>query len=402
MSTGPFATAPTADAAPSAAAPTTTADTGVAAEPACGTRSAALPLPVLGADVRVPLVTGGEVGYAALDYAASAPALRRVWEDVAAYAPYYGSVHRVAGYPLAVVHRPVRDQPCGRGRVPRLPPGRPGRLHPLHYRLAQPARRRAARGHAGVRLRDRAPRRAAALGAAAGRVGDLPERAPFARRRRADVGGGAGGPGGRGSCAGLRDRRVERDRRAVAGARVGGGARARRPDRARRRPVGAPTTRSTSPSWTWTGSRSPATSCTRRSAPACSPAALTGCARPSRTSPWRCQSRRGADRRRRRGRGLAHHRRPARGRLRRAGRARAGADRRRTGRTRRRPAGASPVAVRRRRAPGRGALLRRGRLEQLTLRRRALRRVRHRRVGRAVLRPPAGAHPARQRGVGAG
>ncbi|MFD5100839.1 aminotransferase class V-fold PLP-dependent enzyme [Streptomyces albidochromogenes] len=56
------------------------------------------PLPVLGRDVLVPLVTGGEVAYAALDYAASAPALQRVWDDVAAYAPYYGSVHRGAGY----------------------------------------------------------------------------------------------------------------------------------------------------------------------------------------------------------------------------------------------------------------------------------------------------------------
>ncbi|MFF8385498.1 aminotransferase class V-fold PLP-dependent enzyme [Streptomyces kanasensis] len=56
------------------------------------------PLPVLGRDVTVPLVTGGHVTYAALDYAASAPALQRVWDDVAAYAPYYGSVHRGAGY----------------------------------------------------------------------------------------------------------------------------------------------------------------------------------------------------------------------------------------------------------------------------------------------------------------
>ncbi|WP_392891981.1 aminotransferase class V-fold PLP-dependent enzyme [Streptomyces sp. LN699] len=70
---------------------TTTAD--VAADPAC-----VEPLPVLGRDVTVPLVTGGEVTYAALDYAASAPALQRVWDDVAAYAPYYGSVHRGAGY----------------------------------------------------------------------------------------------------------------------------------------------------------------------------------------------------------------------------------------------------------------------------------------------------------------
>ncbi|ARF54940.1 aminotransferase class V-fold PLP-dependent enzyme [Streptomyces gilvosporeus] len=61
-------------------------------------RSVCVPLPVLGRDVLVPLVTGGEAVYAALDYAASAPALQRVWDDVAAYAPYYGSVHRGAGY----------------------------------------------------------------------------------------------------------------------------------------------------------------------------------------------------------------------------------------------------------------------------------------------------------------
>ncbi|MBT2405892.1 MULTISPECIES: aminotransferase class V-fold PLP-dependent enzyme [unclassified Streptomyces] len=76
------------------AAAATAAATAVATDgPAC-----AEPLPVLGRDVTVPLVTGGEVTYAALDYAASAPALQRVWDDVAAYAPYYGSVHRGAGY----------------------------------------------------------------------------------------------------------------------------------------------------------------------------------------------------------------------------------------------------------------------------------------------------------------
>ncbi|MBY8876521.1 aminotransferase class V-fold PLP-dependent enzyme [Actinacidiphila acidipaludis] len=74
-----------------------------AARPAAGSDACAdagicAPLPVLGRDVSVPLVTGGEVTYAALDYAASAPALQRVWDDVAAYAPYYGSVHRGAGY----------------------------------------------------------------------------------------------------------------------------------------------------------------------------------------------------------------------------------------------------------------------------------------------------------------
>ncbi|MFI7399840.1 aminotransferase class V-fold PLP-dependent enzyme [Streptomyces sp. NPDC049541] len=65
---------------------------------AAAATSVCSPLPVLGRDVTVPLVTGGEVTYAALDYAASAPALQRVWDDVAAYAPYYGSVHRGAGY----------------------------------------------------------------------------------------------------------------------------------------------------------------------------------------------------------------------------------------------------------------------------------------------------------------
>ncbi|MEV0846889.1 aminotransferase class V-fold PLP-dependent enzyme [Streptomyces sp. NPDC049954] len=69
-----------------------TVSTAAAAQTVCQ------PLSVLGRDVRVPLVTGGEVEYAALDYAASAPALQRVWDDVAAYAPYYGSVHRGAGY----------------------------------------------------------------------------------------------------------------------------------------------------------------------------------------------------------------------------------------------------------------------------------------------------------------
>jgi selenocysteine lyase/cysteine desulfurase len=65
---------------------------------ACTARPVHTPLPVLGGNVTVPLVTGGDVTYAALDYAASAPALERVWDDVAAYAPYYGSVHRGAGY----------------------------------------------------------------------------------------------------------------------------------------------------------------------------------------------------------------------------------------------------------------------------------------------------------------
>ncbi|TDC65648.1 aminotransferase class V-fold PLP-dependent enzyme [Streptomyces hainanensis] len=55
-------------------------------------------LDVLSAGVRAPLATGGDIEYAALDYAASAPVLRRVWEEVAEYAPYYGSVHRGTGH----------------------------------------------------------------------------------------------------------------------------------------------------------------------------------------------------------------------------------------------------------------------------------------------------------------
>ncbi|MGW4053211.1 aminotransferase class V-fold PLP-dependent enzyme [Streptomyces sp. NPDC004779] len=79
---------------PNAAVTTTSDVTAADSADACCTA----PLAVLGRDVTVPLVTGGEVTYAALDYAASAPALQRVWDDVAAYAPYYGSVHRGAGY----------------------------------------------------------------------------------------------------------------------------------------------------------------------------------------------------------------------------------------------------------------------------------------------------------------
>ncbi|WP_438314906.1 aminotransferase class V-fold PLP-dependent enzyme [Streptomyces sp. HUAS TT3] len=88
------ATATAATVVAASAAPVTSAS---AVSDADGAACAG-PLPVLGRDVTVPLVTGGEVTYAALDYAASAPALQRVWDDVAAYAPYYGSVHRGAGY----------------------------------------------------------------------------------------------------------------------------------------------------------------------------------------------------------------------------------------------------------------------------------------------------------------
>ncbi|THA26813.1 aminotransferase class V-fold PLP-dependent enzyme [Streptomyces sp. RKND-216] len=66
--------------------------------PAAPRTAAATPLPVLGDDVLVPVADGTEIPYAALDQAASAPVLRRVWDDVAAYLPYYGSVHRGSGH----------------------------------------------------------------------------------------------------------------------------------------------------------------------------------------------------------------------------------------------------------------------------------------------------------------
>ena len=53
---------------------------------------------VVGGDVRVPLVGGGETRYINLDYAASAPALGVVAAHIAEVLPLYASVHRGAGY----------------------------------------------------------------------------------------------------------------------------------------------------------------------------------------------------------------------------------------------------------------------------------------------------------------
>jgi hypothetical protein len=60
------------------------------------------PADVVGAGLDVPLVTGGSVRYANLDYAASAPALRAVADRVTELLPLYSSVHRGAGYASAV------------------------------------------------------------------------------------------------------------------------------------------------------------------------------------------------------------------------------------------------------------------------------------------------------------
>lgn len=131
------------------------------------------PLPVLGADVTIPLVTGGDVTYAALDYAASSPALQRVWDDVAAYAPYYGSVHRGAGYlsqlstDLFETSRATVAEFLGCRAEDQVVFTRSTTDSLNLLAAALPMRL------PGVRLRDRAPRVAAAL---ARRPGDLPGR----------------------------------------------------------------------------------------------------------------------------------------------------------------------------------------------------------------------------------
>ena len=53
---------------------------------------------LVGADVEVPLVTGGVRRYVNLDYAASAPCLVTVKQAVDGLLPWYSSVHRGAGY----------------------------------------------------------------------------------------------------------------------------------------------------------------------------------------------------------------------------------------------------------------------------------------------------------------
>ena len=72
--------------------------TAVLTRPAVTEPGAAPLLPVVGAGLAVPLVTGGTVPYAQLDTAASTPALAAVADRVAEALPLYASVHRGAGY----------------------------------------------------------------------------------------------------------------------------------------------------------------------------------------------------------------------------------------------------------------------------------------------------------------
>jgi selenocysteine lyase/cysteine desulfurase len=68
-----------------------------AAEPGTSVHGSAA-LRLVGADVEVPLVTGGTRRYVNLDYAASAPALRAVHDAVEELLQWYSSVHRGAGF----------------------------------------------------------------------------------------------------------------------------------------------------------------------------------------------------------------------------------------------------------------------------------------------------------------
>ncbi|MDQ8045910.1 MAG: aminotransferase class V-fold PLP-dependent enzyme [Patulibacter sp.] len=56
-------------------------------------------VPVVGGDLRVPLLGGGQTRYVNLDYAATAPAAEAVAARVAHVLPFAGSVHRGAGLP---------------------------------------------------------------------------------------------------------------------------------------------------------------------------------------------------------------------------------------------------------------------------------------------------------------
>jgi len=79
------------------------AETSGAPVPAPADRVASAPLlPVVGGDLRVPLLDGSTVRFANLDYAATAPALAAVAERVAKVLPFSGSVHRGAGLPSQV------------------------------------------------------------------------------------------------------------------------------------------------------------------------------------------------------------------------------------------------------------------------------------------------------------
>ena len=64
---------------------------------------------LLGADVHVMCADGRPRRYANLDYAASTPALPEVWDAVAAFMPWYSSVHRGSGAKSQVATEAFED-----------------------------------------------------------------------------------------------------------------------------------------------------------------------------------------------------------------------------------------------------------------------------------------------------
>jgi selenocysteine lyase/cysteine desulfurase len=66
-------------------------------------------LELLGDDTEVPCLDGRSRKYANLDYAASAPMLRAVWEAVEAFLPWYSSVHRGTGVKSQVATAAYED-----------------------------------------------------------------------------------------------------------------------------------------------------------------------------------------------------------------------------------------------------------------------------------------------------
>ena len=93
----------------------------------------------------VPTLHRTVVDYANFDHAASTPALESVKAAVDVALRTYSSVHRGNGYASKVTSALVRGGPRRGRRLRRCPRRRPGRLHPQHHRLLQPARAAACR-----------------------------------------------------------------------------------------------------------------------------------------------------------------------------------------------------------------------------------------------------------------
>ncbi len=221
--------------------------------------------------------------YANLDSAASAPALERGRRRVTEVLPLYASVHRGAGYLSQVSTALLRVRPRHRRRASSAPGADDVvRLHPQHHRLAEPAGRLRARGDAVLVL-------------------DCEHHAnllPWQRRGPVDRAADASPPSPRPSGAGRRAGPHARTpwsrspapptspaRRCRWTEVVAAGPRRRRPGARRRRPARPAPALLARRDRASTTSPSPATRSTPRSAPAPWSAAATGSTPARRTSP---------------------------------------------------------------------------------------------------------------------